>query len=158
MEMLKSMTGIEASHVPYRGSLPALNDVVAGHVQMMFVDLGPATGALQAGSVRPLGMSSPFRVPGFTDIPPLAENGLPGFDAVGWQMLVAPAKTPRPIVDQLNREMTAILAQQDAKDQILKFGFIPAANRTVEALQDYVKSETIRWGKVVRDAGIAGSQ
>jgi tripartite-type tricarboxylate transporter receptor subunit TctC len=158
MEMLKSMTGIEASHVPYRGSLPALNDVVAGHVQMMFVDLGPATGALQAGSVRPLGMSSPFRVPGFTDIPPLAENGLPGFDAVGWQMLVAPAKTPRPVVELLNRELTAILAQQETKEQILKFGFIPADNRPVEALQDYVKSETIRWGKVVQDAGIAGSQ
>jgi tripartite-type tricarboxylate transporter receptor subunit TctC len=158
MEMLKSMTGIEASHVPYRGSLPALNDVIAGHVQMMFVDLGPATGALQAGTVRPLGMSSPFRVPGFTDIPPLAENGLPGFDAVGWQMLVAPAKTPRPVVELLNRELTAILAQQETKEQILKFGFIPADNRPVEALQDYVKSETIRWGKVVQDAGIAGSQ
>ena len=152
------MTGIQASHVPYRGSLPALNDVIAGHVQMMFCDLGPATGALQAGTVRPLGMSSTFRVPGFTDIPPLAEAGLPGFDAVGWQMLVAPAKTPRPIVDLLNREMTGILAQPDTKEQILKFGFIPVDNRPVEALQDYVKSETIRWGKVVRDAGIAGSQ
>jgi tripartite-type tricarboxylate transporter receptor subunit TctC len=157
MEMLKSMTGIEASHVPYRGSLPALNDVIAGHVQMMFCDLGPATGALQAGTVRPLGMSSTFRVPGF-DIPPLAENGLPGFDAVGWQMLVAPAKTPRPIVEQLNREMTAVLAEADTKAQVLKFGFIPVANRPVGELQDYVKSETVRWGKVVSAAGIAGSQ
>jgi tripartite-type tricarboxylate transporter receptor subunit TctC len=158
MEMLKSMTGITASHVPYRGSLPALNDVIAGHVQMMFCDLGPATGALQAGTVRPLGMSSTFRVPGFENIPPLAENGVPGFDAVGWQMLVAPAKTPRPIVDRLNREMTAILAEPDTKAQILRFGFIPVANRAVGELQDYVKSETVRWGKVVRDAGIAGSQ
>ena len=106
--------------MPYRGSLPALNDVIAGHVQMMFCDLGPATGALQAGTVRPLGMSSTFRVPGFENIPPLAENGVPGFDAVGWQMLVAPAKTPRPIVDQLNREMTAILAEPDTKEQILQ--------------------------------------
>src|SRR5215213_8244805 len=82
MEMLKSMTGIEASHVPYRGSLPALNDVIAGHVQMMFCDLGPATGALQAGTVRPLGMSSTFRVTDLTDLTPLADNGLPGLDAV----------------------------------------------------------------------------
>jgi tripartite-type tricarboxylate transporter receptor subunit TctC len=140
MEMFKSMTGIEASHVPYRGSLPALNDVIAGHVPMMF------------------GVSSGFRVPGFTDIPPIKEAGLPGFEAVGWQMLVAPAKTPRPVVDQLNRELTAILAQPDTKEQIIKYGFIPADNRPVEALQDYVKSETVRWGKVVRDAGIAGSQ
>jgi tripartite-type tricarboxylate transporter receptor subunit TctC len=158
MEMFKSMTGIEASHVPYRGSLPALNDVIAGHVPMMFVDIGPATGALQAGTVRPLGVSSRFRVPGFTDIPPIAEVGLPQFDAVGWQMLVAPASTPRPVVELLNRELTTILVQPDTKEQVLKYGFIPVDNKPVAALQDYVKSETIRWGKVVKDAGIAGSQ
>jgi tripartite-type tricarboxylate transporter receptor subunit TctC len=158
MEMLKSMTGIQASYVPYRGSLPALNDVVAGHVPMMFVDFGPATGALQSGKVRPLGVTSKTRVPGFTDIPPLNEAGVPGFDAVGWQMLVAPAKTPRPVIDRLHRELDAILAQQDTKDQIIKFGFLPAQNQPVEKLQAYVKSETERWGKVVRDAGIAGSQ
>jgi tripartite-type tricarboxylate transporter receptor subunit TctC len=158
MEMFKSMTGIEASHVPYRGSLPALNDVIAGHVPMMFVDIGPATGALQAGTVRPLGVSSTFRVAGFENIPPIAEAGLPGFDAVGWQMLVAPAKTPRPIVDLLYRELTAILALPETKQQILKFGFVPVANRSVEDLQAFVKSETVRWAKVVSDAGIAGSQ
>jgi tripartite-type tricarboxylate transporter receptor subunit TctC len=158
MEMLKSMTGIQASYVPYRGSLPALNDVVAGHVPMMFVDFGPATGALQSGKVRPLGVTSKTRVPGFTDIPPLNEAGVPGFDAVGWQMLVAPAKTPRPVIDRLHRELDAILAQQDTKDQIIKFGFLPAQNQPVEKLQADVKSETERWGKVVRDAGIAGSQ
>jgi tripartite-type tricarboxylate transporter receptor subunit TctC len=158
MEMFKSMTGIEASHVPYRGSLPALNDVIAGHVPMMFVDIGPATGALQAGTVRPLGVSSRFRVPGFTDIPPIAEVGLPQFEAVGWQMLVAPAATPRSVVEVLNRELTTILGQPDTKEQVLKYGFIPVDNKPVAALQDYVKSETIRWGKVVKDAGIAGSQ
>jgi len=158
MEMLKGMTGIQASYVPYRGSLPALNDVVAGHVPMMFVDFGPATGALQSGKVRPLGVTSKTRVPGYPDIPPLNEAGVPGFEAVGWQMLVAPAKTPRPVIDRLHRELDAILAQQDTKDQIVKFGFLPAENKSVEKLQAYVKSETERWGKVVRDAGIAGSQ
>jgi tripartite-type tricarboxylate transporter receptor subunit TctC len=73
-------------------------------------------------------------------------------------MLVAPAKTPRPIVDRLHRELTDILAQPDTKNQILKFGFLPVANQSVEGLQNYVKSETTRWGKVVSDAGIAGSQ
>jgi tripartite-type tricarboxylate transporter receptor subunit TctC len=158
MELFKSMTGIEASHVPYRGSLPALNDVVAGHVPMMFVDLGPATGALQSGKVRPLGVTSRTRVPGFTNIPPIAEVGLPEFEAVGWQMIVAPARTPQPIVDRLNRELTDILAQPETKEQVLKYGFLPVANRSVEGLQDFVRSETVRWGKVVRDAGIAGSQ
>jgi tripartite-type tricarboxylate transporter receptor subunit TctC len=158
MEMLKSMTGIQATYVPYRGSLPALNDVVAGHVPMMFCDFGPATGALQAGKVRPLGVSSAFRVPGYPDIPPLAEAGVPGFDAVGWQMLVAPARTPRPVIDRLHRELDGILAKPETKQQILKFGFLPVANRSVEDLQAFVKSETARWGKVVREAGIAGSQ
>jgi tripartite-type tricarboxylate transporter receptor subunit TctC len=158
MELFKSMTGIEASHVPYRGSLPALNDVIAGHVPMMFVDIGPATGALQAGTVRPLGVSARFRIPGFENIPPIAEVGLPEFEAVGWQMLVAPAKTPRPIVERLNRELSDILAQPETKEQVLKYGFLPVANQSVEGLQNFVRSETTRWGKVVRDAGIAGSQ
>jgi tripartite-type tricarboxylate transporter receptor subunit TctC len=125
---------------------------------MMFCDLGPATGALAAGKVRPLGISSKFRVPEFPDIPPIAEAGLPGFDAVSWQMFVAPAKTPRAIVDRLNRELTEILAQPETKQQITKFGFLPIANRSVEALQDFVKAETVRWGKVVREAGLAGTQ
>jgi tripartite-type tricarboxylate transporter receptor subunit TctC len=158
MELFKSMTGIQATHVPYRGSLPALNDVIAGHVPMMFVDIGPAVGALESGKVRPLGVSTRQRVPGYEHIPPIAEVGLPAFEAVGWQMLVAPAKTLRPIVDRLHRELTDILAQPDTKNQILKFGFLPVANQSVEGLQNYVKSETTRWGKVVSDAGIAGSQ
>src|SRR5262249_8582746 len=149
---------IQASYMPYRGSLPALNDVVAGHVPMMFVDFGPATGALQSGKVRPLGVSSKFRVAEFPDIPPLNEAGVPGFEAVGWQMLVAPAKTPRPIVDRLNRMLTELLTLPETKEQIVKYGFVPIANRTVEELQNFVKSETTRWSKVVRDAGLAGTQ
>jgi tripartite-type tricarboxylate transporter receptor subunit TctC len=158
MELFKGMTGIQATHVPYRGSLPAVTDVAAGHVPMMFCDFGPAASFLAAGKVRPLGVSAPFRVPGYPDIPPLAEAGVPGFDAVSWQMFVAPAKTPRPIVDRLNRELTDILSLPETKEQIVKFGFLPVANRSVEGLQDYVKAETVRWGKVVRDAGLAGSQ
>jgi tripartite-type tricarboxylate transporter receptor subunit TctC len=157
MELFKSIAGVQATHVPYRGSLPALNDVIAGHVQMMFCDLGPATGALQAGTVRPLGVSSKFRIAGF-DIPPIAEAGMPGFEAVSWQMIVAPAKTPRLILEKLNRELTEILAQPDTKEQVAKYGFLPVDNQSIEGLQDYVKSETIRWAKVVNDAGIAGSQ
>ena len=158
MELFKSMTGIQASHVPYRGSLPAVTDVAAGHIPMMFCDFGPAAGALAAGKVRALGISSPFRIAAYPDIPPIAEAGVPGFNAVSWQMIVAPAKTPRPIVDKLHREMTGILATQDAKDQIVKYGFIPIDSPSVEGLQNFVKSEIARWGKVVRDAGFAGSQ
>jgi len=158
MELFKSMTGMQASHVPYRGSLPALNDLVAGHIPMMFSDIGPATGLLEARRVRPLGISTKTRHPSFPDIPPISEAGVLGFEAVSWQALAAPAATPRPIVERLNAELTAILAEPEVKDQILKFGFLPLQNRSVDGLKEYVKSEIIRWGKVVGDAGIAGSQ
>ena len=101
-ELFKSMTGIEMGHVPYRGSLPLLNDVVAGHIPLAFIDFGPSIGMLRAGQVRPLGISTKTRLAQFPDIPPIAEAGVPGFDAASWQMIVAPARTPRPIVDKLH--------------------------------------------------------
>ena len=158
MELFKSVTGMKASHVPYRGSLPALNDLVAGHIPMMFSDIGPATGLLEAKRVRPLGISTKTRHPAFPDIPPLGEAGVPGFDAVSWQAMAASAQTPRPIVDKLSAELTAVLAMPEVKDAILKMGFLPLESRSVDALKEFVKVEIARWGKVVRDAGIAGSQ
>ncbi len=87
MELFMSMTGIKATHVPYRGSLPGLNDMVAGHIPMMFSDIGPATGLLEAKKVRPLGISTKTRHPSFPDIPPLNEAGVPGYEAVSWQAI-----------------------------------------------------------------------
>jgi len=158
MEVFKTMTGMKASHVPYRGSLPALNDLVAGHIPMMFSDIGPATGLLEAKKVRPLGISTRTRHPSFPDIPPLNEAGVPGYEAVSWQAIAAPAQTPRPILDKLNAEITAVLAMPEVKEQILKLGFLPLQNRGVDELKDFVKSEIGRWSKVVQDAGIAASQ
>ena len=157
-EVLKSMTGIETAYVPYRGSLPALNDVVAGHITVMFCDLGPAGPMIQAGKVRPLGLTTKARVPGYPQLVPLHEAGVPGFDGASWQLLVAPAKTPRPIVDRLHKEVRDVLAQEDVKEFIAKNGMIPMEDRSVEGLQEFVKSEIARWGKVVQQAGIAGSQ
>ena len=158
MELFKSMTGMKASHVPYRGSLPALNDLVAGHIPMMFSDLGPATGLIEGKRVRVLGISTRTRHPSFPDIAPLAEVGVPGYEAVSWQAMAAPAQTPKPVLDKLNAEITAVLAMPEVKEQILKFGFLPLQNRSVDELKSFVKSEIVRWGKVVSDAGIAGSQ
>src|SRR4051794_1147643 len=109
-ELFKSMTGTQMTHVPYRGSLPALNDVVAGHIQFMFCDVPPAAGMIQAGRVRALGVSTTTRLPAFPDIPPVSEAGVPGFDAAAWLMLVAPAKTPQPIVDKLHSELKRVFA------------------------------------------------
>jgi len=157
-ELLKSMTGIDMSPVPYRGSLPALNDVVAGHVPLMFVDLGPGLGIIQAGKVRPLGVSTRTRLAVIPDVPPLAEAGVPGFDAASWQMFLAPAKTPRPIVDKLHGELKRLLDTSEIKDRILHDGMVPMDNSSVEELQNFVESEIARWGKVVRQAGLEGSQ
>jgi tripartite-type tricarboxylate transporter receptor subunit TctC len=157
-ELFKSMTGIEMAHVPYRGSLPLLTDVVAGHIPLTFIDFGPSVGMLQAGRVRPLGLSTKTRLAQFPDIPSIAEAGVPGFDAASWQMIVAPAKTPRPIIDKLHSELLIAVAQPEFKAQIINGGMLPMDNPSVEGLQDFVKSEIIRWGAVVRRAGLAGSE
>ena len=158
MELFKSMTGMKASHVPYRGSLPALNDLVAGHIPMMFSDLGPATGLIESKRVRVLGISTRTRHPSLPDIAPIAEVGVPGYEAVSWQAIAAPAQTPRPVLDKLSAEITAVLAMPEVRDQILKYGFLPLQNRNVDELKVFVKSEIARWGKVVQDAGVAASQ
>jgi tripartite-type tricarboxylate transporter receptor subunit TctC len=157
-ELLKNMTGIEMSHVPYRGSLPVLTDVVAGHIPLAFIDFGPLIGMLQAGRVRPLGISTRTRLAQFPDIAPLAEAGVPGFDAVSWQMIVAPARTPRPIVERLHGELARIAALPEFRNQIVAGGMLPMDNPSVEGLQDFVKSEIVRWAVVVKRAGLAGSQ
>ncbi len=157
-EMLKAMTGIEITYVPYRGSQPAITDVMAGHVPVMFCDLGPAGPQIAAGKVRALGSSTMSRLAAFPDVPSLHEAGARGFDAASWQMMVAPAKTPRPVIDKLHAELKAILALPEIKEGIAKNGMVPMPDNSVEGLQTFVKSEIARWGKVVRDAGIAGSQ
>jgi len=158
MELFKSMTGTNMIHVPYKGTLPALNDVVAGHIQLMFCDVGPCRGQLDAGTVRPLGISTDVRFNGVPNIPTIAESGVPGYEASAWQMLVMPAKTPRDIVKKLHGELKSILDQQDMKDQITKAGFITADNPSVDQLHAFMSAEISRWGKLVTQIGLAGSE
>jgi tripartite-type tricarboxylate transporter receptor subunit TctC len=157
-ELLMSMTGIAMTHVPYKGSTPALNDVVAGHIPLMFTDIPPAIGLLQAGKVRPLGVTTKTRVPAIQDVPPIAESGLPEFDAAGWHMLVAPAETPRDVVEKLHANVVAILAQPEIDSEIVRLGMLSFGTLTLAGLRDFVKSEIGRWGKLVQRAGIAGMQ
>ncbi len=157
-ELLKSMTGIEMSPVAYRGSLPALNDVVAGQVPLMFVDIGPSLGIIQAGKVRPLGISTKTRFPALPDVPPLNEVGVPGFDAASWQMIVAPAKTPQLIADKLYGDLTGLLHTSEIKEQILMHGMIPIDSPSINGLRAFVRAEILRWSKVVQQAGLAATQ
>lgn len=154
-ELFRSMTGIEMSHVPYRGSGPLINDVVGGHLPLTFVDIPPAVGVLQTGRVRAIAISTKSRLASFPDIPPVADT-VPGFDAASWQMLVAPGKTPRPIVEKLHAEVKAFLPE--LKERFLSDGMLMMDNPSVAALQDFVKSEIARWSPVVQKAGLAGTQ
>jgi tripartite-type tricarboxylate transporter receptor subunit TctC len=157
-ELFKTVTGIKMTPVPYRGSLPAATDVAAGHIPVMFVDVGPPLGLIRAGKLRVLGTSTKARVAAIPDAPSIADGGVPEFDAASWQMLIAPAKTPRPIVDKLHAEILRLLAMPETKEFISKNAMVPHDNPSVAELQAFVKREVVRWGKVVQDAGIAGSQ
>lgn len=156
MELLQSMTGIKMTPVPYKGSMPGLNDVISGHVPAMFVDLGPALGQVRAGRVRALGVSMGRRVEAIADVPPINDT-VKGFDVASWQMFAAPSGTPRPVIDKLHRELKSILAMPDVREQILKAGMLPLETGSVEDLRAFVRSEIKRWGDVVRQAGIAGA-
>jgi tripartite-type tricarboxylate transporter receptor subunit TctC len=158
MELLESMTGIRMTHVPYKGTAQAIVDVVAGHIPLIFSDIAPAVALLKEGRLRPLGISSGMRFETLPDIPPLAEAGVPGFDAVAWTMLVAPARTPKEIVDKLAAEVKSILAAPDVRKLLIDTGNIPLSSPAPEELQAYLKAEIVRWGKVVEQAGIAGSE
>jgi tripartite-type tricarboxylate transporter receptor subunit TctC len=158
MEMLKTATGIEMTHVPYKGSPAALNDVVAGHVQLTFTDPAISPQLIAAGKIRALGVSSLTRVGVLPDVPTLAESGLPGFEAVSWHMLAVPANTPKPVVERLNTELKAIMALRDVQKQIVNIGLIPMQPPSVDEMQKFLADEIVRWGKLARDAGIAGTE
>jgi tripartite-type tricarboxylate transporter receptor subunit TctC len=158
MELFKSMTGTQMAHVPYKGSLPALDDVVGGHIQLMFCDIPPAAGMVAAGSVRVLGVSTRERITAYPDVPTVAEAGVPGFDVAGWFMIVAPAKTPRAIVDKLHGELLNVMASPDVKERIVKLSLVPLPTPSVADMQSFVKTEIVRWGKIVQQAGIAGTE
>jgi tripartite-type tricarboxylate transporter receptor subunit TctC len=156
-ELFNSMTGIQMTHVPYKGAAPALTDLAGGHVDVMFCDIAPALPLLADGKLRALGVSSKVRVAALPAVAPIAELGVEGFDAVSWQMIVAPAATPRDVVERLHDEIRQIMAQPEISDHFVTMGMIPVDTPSLDDLRAYVKSETIRWGKVVEQAGIAGS-
>ena len=157
-ELLKSMTGIEMTHIPYKGSAPALTDVIAGHVPMLFSDPVPSLPQIREGKVRALGVTTAARSPSAPEIPPIAEVGVPGFDVAGWGMITAPAGTPKEIVAKLNAAMKSVAALPDVQQQIIKLGMIPGGGASPEELQAFIDSEMPRWGKIVQQAGLAGSE
>ncbi len=157
-ELFKSMTGIEMTHVPYKGNTPAMQDLIAGHISLMFSDATGGLPMVRADKVRALGVSSAQRLPSAPDIPPLAEVGVPGFDAAGWGMVVGPAHTPAPIVAKLAQAFGAALTDSRVREHMILLGMVPQASPPPEKLQDFVDGEMVRWGKVVKTAGLAGTE
>jgi len=153
-EMLRSAAGIDIRHVPYRGSGPALLDLIAGHIAFMVVDLQPALRRIREGKVRVLGVTTPQRVTAAPDIPTLAESGLPGFELVAWQGVVAPAGTPRPIIDELVGQIGKLVADPAMRERFAAVALEPIAGSTPESFAGYIKTEADRWAAIVRSAGV----
>jgi tripartite-type tricarboxylate transporter receptor subunit TctC len=157
-ELLKTLTGINIVHVPYRGDGPALTDLIAGHIPTMFGEPTPILPLLKDGKVRALGVSSASRLPIAPDVPTIAEAGVPGFDLTSWQMIVAPAGTPQEIVDKLHVEVKKVLELPEVKAEFARTARITVDYPSVDDLQRFMRSEIVRLGKVVEHAGIARSQ
>jgi len=152
-EMLKSAAGIDVRHVPYRGSVAAMLDVIAGHVAFMVVDLQPALPQIAAGKVRVLGVTTPRRVASAPDIPTLAEGGLAGFELVAWQGVVGSAGLPRPIVDQLAAQIGKLVADPATRDKFKVMALEPLPPSTPDSFAIYVKTEVDRWAAIVKSSG-----
>jgi tripartite-type tricarboxylate transporter receptor subunit TctC len=152
-EMLRSAAGIDIRHVPYRGSVPAMLDVIAGHIPFMVVDLQPALQQIREGKVRVLGVTTPKRVAAAPDLPTLAEQGLPGFELVAWQGVVAPAGVPRPIADQLAAQIAKLVADPATREKLTTLSLEPLTGSTPDSFAAYIRTEVERWAGVVKASG-----
>jgi tripartite-type tricarboxylate transporter receptor subunit TctC len=153
-EMLKTAAGIDIRQVPYRGSVPAMLDVIAGHIPFMVVDLQPALQQIREGKLTVLGVTTTKRIAAAPDIPTLAEGGLAGYELVAWQGVVAPAGTPRVIVDSLAAQIATLLADPATRDKLTKIAIEPLTGSTPDSFAAYIKTELDRWTVVVRNSGV----
>ena len=152
-ELFNSMARIQANHVPYRGSAPAMTDLIGGRIDYMFDGVSTSLGYLQAGTIRVLGVAGPNRSPVLPDQPTIAEAGLPGYDTMVWFGLFAPAGTPKPVVELLNRKTNAVLASPRVKEGLEKLGVEPVGGGA-DVLAGKVQSELGKWATIVREKNI----
>jgi tripartite-type tricarboxylate transporter receptor subunit TctC len=151
-ELFKTMTGIAMTHIPYKGRASAIPDVLSGQVTMMFDNMPSSLPLVREGKLRALGVTSATRSPSAPDIPTIAEQGLPGFDAVSWFALFAPANTPKAIVDKYSVEVAKVLKMPDVAKKLADLGLEPVGS-TPKELADYQSTEIIKWQKVVKESG-----
>ncbi|BDB24081.1 MFS transporter [Cupriavidus sp. TA19] len=153
MELYKRVTGANVVHVPYKGGAPALQDLMAGQVQIMMALLPEAMPLVKAGKLKALAITTAKRSAEYPELPTIAESGMQGFEMIFWQAFVAPAGTPREIVARLNQSIDEILRDKEIRSKLVEMGLDPAGG-SPEQLGAVMKSETAKWKKVVDDAGI----
>jgi tripartite-type tricarboxylate transporter receptor subunit TctC len=152
-ELFASQAGIQMTHVPYKGAAPASQDLLAGHVSVMFDNTSSAIPNIKAGRVRALGVASLKRYAGLSDLPTIAEEGLAGYETTIWLGLFAPAKTPPAIIQKFHKEITDAVNSVEYKDKLAALDLQPRASSGPE-LANYLKTDLAKWAKVVKEAGI----
>jgi tripartite-type tricarboxylate transporter receptor subunit TctC len=159
MEFMAQRFGLKMTHVPYRNSPQSIADIAAGHVQLGFAEAGASLPLIRDGKLRALAVSSSAPLPSLPDVPPFGQAaGAPDFEAVSWHMLFAPAGTPPEIVERLHNEMRKIMSTPDMTKRAADIGLLPLDSPPVEGIRAYIKAEQDKWGKIVRDLGLAGTQ
>ena len=153
VELLKSMAHIDAVHIPYKGMAPALTDVIGGQIQFSIPTIAGGLPLTRAGKLRALAVTGEHRSPAEPGLPTIAEAGVPGYQASNWYGFAAPAKTPRAIVDKLNREFARILATPDVRDKLVNVGMEPVTS-TPEQYTEFIKTEVVKWARLVKSANI----
>jgi len=153
-ELFKRMTGIEMTHIPYRGAAPAFNDLIPGRVDVMFNLLASSLPQVRAGKVRGLAVTTLERVPIAPDLPTISESGVPGFDVSSWIGLFVPAKTPPEIVRRLHADTVTALADAATRQKLADMGVVVAAS-TPATLAEAIHAETAKWGPIIKEAGIS---
>jgi len=151
-EMLNQLAGVEMVHVPYKGSSQAVIDLVGGHIQVMFSAFSSTLPHIKAGRLRALAVTSRTRSAAVPDVPTIAESGFPGFEAVTWYSVVAPARTPRDAIERLNGEILQALGAAQVKERLSVLGF-EIVGSPPDVLAAYIKSEIVKWAPVVKASG-----
>ena len=152
IELFNLMAGVKLVHVPYKGGGPAMGDLIGGQVQLIFATTASAGPQIKAGRIKGIAVTTIRRSALMPELPTISEAGLPGFDANNWYGLVAPAKTPRAIIERLNAEVTKILILPEVKAALVNQGLDPAPG-TPEQFGAYIRSERIKWAKVIKESG-----
>jgi tripartite-type tricarboxylate transporter receptor subunit TctC len=152
-EMLKTAAGLDIKHVSYRGSVPAMQDVIGGHIPLMVVDLQPALPQIRDGKLKVLGVTTATRVAAAPDIPTLAEAGLAGYELMAWQGVIAPAGVARPIIDQLASQIAKLVSSPDTRTRLVEIALEPLTGSTPDSFATYVKNEVDRWAPIVKASG-----